>query len=292
MIRRQKSPGYSVTVDEEGNEIIDYNKDTYDPKSNGKADLFQTNLFILFFATATIFLLIIISLIELAKRLFDIVFLYLCMPLSAATIPLDDGAKFKLWREAITSKIFAVYGTVIAVNLYIMFLDIIGAGINIGAAEWINTLFNLILMIGGALAASSGAKLFGQIIGASPDNGRNLGQTIYTGMMAAQATGGIARGAGRLLFGGKSRGGGGGGAAGGRSGGIPGLINRAGSFLLGNKYTKGLSAAKSLKDTLKGSFSENGGIIGMASKKVSDAYKSYKGRPTGDNGLLGTKDLK
>lgn len=299
----EQSPGYEEITLEDG--TIDYKHDNgnYIKKSKGMADLFNTNLFILFGASAIILVLLFVSLIELARRLFDILFLYICMPMSVSTIPLDDGAKFKSWKDAIISKILAVYGTVIAINLYIMFLEILGNGINIGASPWVQTLFNIVLMIGGALAASGGARLFGQLIGAQNDPGRNLGQTIYTGMMAAQATGGIAKGVGGILFGRTQKGNGGAWGGGGdnkRHGGlfrgVDKVLGGAGRVLFGNRYTntmnKGKAAYNNLKETLKGGIMNNGGIAGMAGKALRNAGNRFKGRPTGEGGMLGPNDLK
>ena len=270
----EKSPGkYEDVVQADGSVEQVAKDDTYKSKSGGIIDLFKTNLLILLVSSASILLLLATSLIELARRVFDIIFLYLVMPMAVSTIPLDDGAKFKLWKDSMVTKVLCVYGTVIAINLYIMFLEIIGDGINIGTTAWVQTLFNLILMIGGALAASSGARLFGQIIGAQNDPGRNLGQTIYTAMMAGQMTAGIARSATGKKFGHTRRGIAGsstGGRIGGLFGGAKSAFSGAGKVLFGNRYTetmaKGKSSYNHLKETLKGGFMNNGGLAGMALK--------------------------
>lgn len=273
----ENTPGYEVTTDDEGNEIVEYTGKQNITKY-GKADIFKTNLFLLFFTPLILLILVFITLITLAKRLFEIVSLYLYMPLIVSTIPFDDGAKFKIWRETTFSKLFSVYGTVIALNLYILFLGIMGDGINIGKSAWVTTLFNLLLIIGGALAASGGATLFGQLIGASPDSGRNLGQSIYSGMMMASAVGGITRGVTGAIFGRKGGHGGGGGGAGGRSGGILRGIGKAldmgGKLLGGNAYTgmktKASNGINSLKDTLKGGFMRGNGLMGAMNKPFHD----------------------
>lgn len=265
----------SVTVDDEGNEKYEITYDTH--KRGGMADLYKTNLFLLFFTPLILLVLVFITLISLAKRLFEIVSLYLYMPLIVSTIPFDDGAKFKIWRETTFSKLFSVYGTVIALNLYILFLGIMGDGINIGKSDWATKLFNLLLIIGGALAASGGAALFGQLIGASPDSGRNLGQSIYSGMMMASAGAGIARGVTGAIIGRKG-GHSGGGGAGGRSGGILRGIGKAldmgGKILGGNAYTgmktKASNGINSLKDALKGGFMKGNGVIGAMNKPFHD----------------------
>lgn len=278
----EESPGYRVTVDEETGEENTYiEEETYIEESGGKADLYKTNLFLLFVIPLIIFILIFITLITLAKRIFEIVFLYLAMPLSVSTIPFDDGAKFKLWRETAFSKFFSVYGTVIAINLYLIFLALMNNIVVMDGADeaksWVNTIFQFIFMTGGALAASSGAALFGQLIGAAPDSGRNLGQSIYTGMMMASAGAGIARGVTGAIFGRKGARVGGGGS-GGRGGGLLRNIGKAldgaGKVLGGNAYTglktKASNGINSLKDALKGGFMKNNGLIGTMNKPFKD----------------------
>ena len=274
----ENTPGYEVTTDDEGNEIVEYTgKPEKDITKYGKADIFKTNLFLLFFTPLILLILVFITLITLAKRLFEIVSLYLYMPLIVSTIPFDDGAKFKIWRETTFSKLFSVYGTVIALNLYILFLGIMGNGIDIGKSQWVTTLFNLLLILGGALAASGGATLFGQLIGASPDSGRNLGQSIYSGMMMASAGAGIARGVTGAIFG-RRAGRGGGGGSGGRSGGIlrgaGKVLDTSLKLLGGNAYTgvrtKASNGLNELKETLKGGWMRNNGLVGTMNKPFHD----------------------
>ena len=44
---------------------------------------------------------LIIAVLNLAKRVYEIVFTYFTMPISMSTLPLDDGARFKNWREMV-----------------------------------------------------------------------------------------------------------------------------------------------------------------------------------------------
>ena len=42
---------------------------------------------------------LIMAVLNLAKRVYEIVFVYFTMPVAMSTLPLDDGARFKNWRE-------------------------------------------------------------------------------------------------------------------------------------------------------------------------------------------------
>ena len=48
---------------------------------------------------------LVIAVLNLAKRVYEIVFAYFTMPIAMSTLPLDDGARFKNWRELFVSKL-------------------------------------------------------------------------------------------------------------------------------------------------------------------------------------------
>ena len=63
---------------------------------------------------------IIFSMLGLVKRIFDIVLLFIVLPLISATIPLDDGARFKQWRDTVVSKVILAYGAILSVNVFLL----------------------------------------------------------------------------------------------------------------------------------------------------------------------------
>lgn len=67
----------------------------------------------------------IVAVLNLAKRVYEIVLLYIIMPVSMSTMSLDDGARFKVWRETFITKIVVAYGTVFSVNVFVLILPII-----------------------------------------------------------------------------------------------------------------------------------------------------------------------
>ena len=68
---------------------------------------------------------LIMAVLNLAKRVYEIVFTYFTMPVAMSTLPLDDGARFKNWREMFVTKIILAYGAVFAVNIFVLILPII-----------------------------------------------------------------------------------------------------------------------------------------------------------------------
>ena len=58
-------------------------------------------------------------LITLAKRIYEIILLFLASPVVASMMPLDGGNALKDWRKQFIGKIFMIYGPVVAMNLFI-----------------------------------------------------------------------------------------------------------------------------------------------------------------------------
>lgn len=92
---------------------------------------------------------LIIAILNLAKRVYEIIYLYFCMPVSMSTLPLDDGARFKNWREQFLTKIILAYGAVLSVNVFVLLLPLIQQMSISGASGFANSIF-LIFKIGRA----------------------------------------------------------------------------------------------------------------------------------------------
>lgn len=158
--------------------------------------------------------------VGLVKRIYDIIVLVICMPLVCGTIPLDDGARFRAWRETFMSKVLIAFGAVIALNVFFMIAGfIMGPAfdltylINEGIlSSFAVSVFKMLLLLGGALCMNSSQTLIARILGTSADEGREAMQSfalITSGVrMAAVGALGVGRaaaGVGRGLFGGTNR---------------------------------------------------------------------------------------
>lgn len=146
-------------------------------------------------AGIVLFELIIVS-AHLAKRLFELVFLYVTMPASVSTLPMDDGARFKNWRESFVTKVIIVYGAVIGVNIFVVCINSFSRMSlqNVGWFE--NTLFYVIMIIGGAMMLSSSIELFAKVFG----NGEDVNQSrrLFGGLGHLAGHAAIALGGGAL----------------------------------------------------------------------------------------------
>lgn len=157
--------------------------------------------------------------IGLVKRIYDIVVLIICMPLVCGTIPLDDGARFRAWRETIMSKVLVAFGAVISLNVFYMIsgyitgpqfdVDFLNA-VNLSSATY--TIFKMIMLLGGAMCINGSQALIARIFGTSADESREAMQSfamitsgVRMGALGLAGVGHLAMGAKRILVGGTNR---------------------------------------------------------------------------------------
>ena len=146
-------------------------------------------------ASIALVIAMIVALINLSKRVYEIVLMYIIMPMSMSTLPLDDGARFKAWRETFVTKILLAYGTVFSVNIFILLLPIITKMHVDGVGAFGNSMFLIFMIIGGAMLIPSGQNLFARLFGQADDmhaGGSFLHSAFYGGRIAGALTFGLA----------------------------------------------------------------------------------------------------
>lgn len=146
-------------------------------------------------ASIGVALAMLVAAINLAKRVYEIVLLYIIMPISMSTISLDDGARFKVWRETFITKIVIAYGTIFSVNVFILLLPIITKISIPEIGNFGNAIFKVIMIIGGALLIPAGQNLFARLFGQADDmhaGGSFLRSAFYGGRIAGAITIGTA----------------------------------------------------------------------------------------------------
>lgn len=237
------------------------------------------NFLVAYLCTVIVLIAIVGATLGLVKRLFDIVLLFIALPGIAATIPLDDGAKFKLWRETVISKVLLAFGSVFAVNVFSIVAPTLW-GVSLDTNGFTNAVLRLVLICGGALTISGGQLLFARLLGTSAEESREMGQSARTLFGGATTLFGLGKAAGRGLFGYRNangqRVGGlikGGASVAGSVGG--GAVNAVGGMIGGQAY--------------------RGSKFGRAVSKTQNALKNFgqssgwfgKDRTTGENNLGG-----
>ncbi|MCD8285811.1 MAG: hypothetical protein LUD50_01100 [Clostridia bacterium] len=142
------------------------------------------------------------ALVSMARRLFEIVYTFFCMPVAMSTLPLDNGARFKHWTNEFISKIILAFGCILSVNIFSLLLPIYTSLTVPNAGSFANAVFLLVLIIGGASIIPEGQKLFVRIFssGDGGDDGHVVHsiwhRTVQFGTAAALAT----TGAGMAAF--------------------------------------------------------------------------------------------
>lgn len=249
--------------------------------SGGKADFSTFNFLLGTLASIGLIIVLVQAALSLTMRIFNIVFLYIAAPLCIATVPLDNGARFKLWRETTISKILLAYGNVIAVNVYILLLPLLTKLSISDKGTLVNMIFQTVLIVCGAMTIPGGQLLFARLFGTQAEENREA-LSGFRSMASTVIGGGHAVASlGRGIFGGTNRynkhtnG-----ILGGAAKVAGGAVNLGGSLLGGNAYRSTMSKVKTgasnLKNTLKGNFGKinpqaqqsqgnfmsNGGLVG------------------------------
>ncbi|MDR2266483.1 MAG: hypothetical protein LBE09_02700 [Christensenellaceae bacterium] len=166
LIGFEKTPGsYEEVTGENGERLQVPSGDTY--SGGGIVDIYKTNIFILFAVSLLLVIIIGMMMLKLARRVFDVVLLYLIMPFTISSLPLDDGERFRAWRGKIVAKTLSIYGTVIAFNMFFLFTVAMQQMTAGGEKSFSNTIFSFLVIIGGVLTASGGSALFSSILGVS-----------------------------------------------------------------------------------------------------------------------------
>ena len=102
---------------------------------------------------------------KLVKRVYELIFMYVTMPMFMSTLPLDDGARFRTWRETFVTKVVLTYGTVFSVSIFALILPMISSMQIDGISGFGNKLFQIFMLIGGTIMIPTGQALFSKLFG-------------------------------------------------------------------------------------------------------------------------------
>ncbi|MDO5785529.1 MAG: hypothetical protein Q4P20_10760 [Eubacteriales bacterium] len=160
--------------------------------------------YLLGYTSAILVLLILLAAcLSFIRRMFELLLLYLISPFFAATIALDGGSRFKQWRDLFIGKFFSGFGSVFAMELYLIVApSITGSSIVFSGDGTIDRCIKIFMAIGGAWAVYKGQNTFLQILNPEAEGA----SAEATGVMTAMAFGGVRRaasgaaGMGRAMF--------------------------------------------------------------------------------------------
>lgn len=156
------------------------------------------------FGSIVIMVMFVMSAITFIQRIFDIVLLYLISPVSVSTIPVDDGNRFKIWRDMTISKVLSAYGIILSMNLFFIIIPQISS-ITFFADSFKNGIVQILFLIGGAFAVTKANLVIAQLTGntAGQNETQQFIKNMQTGGNIAKATAGVGATAVGAMLGGK-----------------------------------------------------------------------------------------
>ena len=127
------------------------------------------------------------ALLTFVDRAISIGVLFIISPFPVAASVLDDGARFKLWREQLLIKFLTGYGIILYLNVYCLLVSVVTpANVVFFENVYINGLFKLMIIIGGGFAMTRSMALIGNLV--SQGAGSRESMTAALGKMGANAT--------------------------------------------------------------------------------------------------------
>ena len=215
-------------------------------------------------------IVMIMCLFTFIKRIFDVMIMYITSPYFVSTIVLDDGEKFKRWRENFIARVLVGFGSVIGMRIFLMMVPVImndqlkifdSVAGNITGGYVIR----LVFILGGMFAVYKSSTLLTGIISANVAAEENMNNAMVGGLLMAGAKkgGSFLWGKGKAAFGGLSKGSkaGGTGGAGGAKGGTGGAGGSSNKFSGGT----GMSAGKFNSAKLDN-------VLGLKDGQIKDDY--------------------
>lgn len=135
-------------------------------------DLSDYDFFFSWLGSFVIILAIGQALLMFVDRAISIVILFIFSPISLSTAVIDDGARFKLWRDQFITKFLMGYGVIVAINIYAL---IIGAITQDSLVFFNNKILNnfmkIVIIVGGGVSMNRAMALVGNLI--NPGAGSN-----------------------------------------------------------------------------------------------------------------------
>lgn len=158
-------------------------------------DITELNYVIGLLGSLVMLVMFVISAITFVQRIFDIVLLYIISPVSISTIPLDEGNRFKVWKDMLISKILSAYGIILVMNLFFLIIPQVYQ-IKFFDNSFQNGVVYILFLIGGSFAVTKASRVISQLTGA-PATGGEMAQMIYnirSALAFTRATKGIVNG--------------------------------------------------------------------------------------------------
>ena len=178
-----------------------YLSDKFDYRSTGSmkdyVDLSNYDFFFSWIAGIAILLALASSLLMFVDRAISIVILFIIAPISMSTAVLDEGQRFKLWRDQFLVKFLTGYGCIIGINIYALVIAAITSNdLVFFESNTLNNVMKIAIIVGGGVSMNRLMALIGNLISQGAGSNELRDNAIAT----AQARGAISRGFGAALM--------------------------------------------------------------------------------------------
>lgn len=134
-------------------------------------------------------------------RVLSIVILYVASPISISTCLIDDGARFKLWRDQFLTKFIMGYGMIIAINIYALVCGLVmkQSFSFFSDNAFLDLIMKLLIIGGGALTLQKSMALIGNLVSSGAGSNELRDNALTAGKLAKMAMGGVKGVAGTSL---------------------------------------------------------------------------------------------
>lgn len=130
------------------------------------------------------------SLLMFVDRAIAIVILFIISPISMSTAVLDDGQRFKLWRDQFLVKFLTGYGCIIGINVYALVIGAITTDDLVFFDNYVlNNVMKIAIIVGGGVSMNRLMSLIGNLISQGAGSNELRDNAIAT----AQARGAFGR---------------------------------------------------------------------------------------------------
>ena len=166
-------------------------------------DLSQMNFFVGIVGGLVILVMFVMSAVMFVQRIFDIILLYIVSPASVSTIPLDDGGRFRIWREMLISKVLSAYGIILSMNIFFLIIPQVSQ-IEFFGNTFQDGIIHLLFVIGGAFSITKANMIIAQLTGtnAGMQEMQQMMSNVHSGIHMVRTAGHIAGGAAGMIIGG------------------------------------------------------------------------------------------
>lgn len=152
-----------------------------------------------------ILVMFVMSAISFIQRIFDIVLLYIISPINVSTIPLDDGNRFRIWKEMLIAKVLSAYGIILSMNLFFIIIPQVQQ-IMFFQNALKDGIVKILFLIGGAFAVTKANIVIAQLTGntAGGNETQQLMANMRTAKTITRTIGASALGLGGAVLGGRN----------------------------------------------------------------------------------------